>query len=185
MTTIDTLTARNHRFADSGLYAGLRMMPKLETIVVGCVDPRVDPAAILGLELGDALIIRNLGGRFTPDTFQTMAALRMIAQAEGAAPGPGWNLIVLHHTDCGLTRLGGQPGLLASVFGIDPGDLGAKAVSDPVAAVAVDVAAIKANPFLPGAFLVSGLVYDVATGLVDVVVPPAPLRAADRVQSVP
>jgi carbonic anhydrase len=185
VTTVDTLAARNRRFADSGRYAGLRMMPKLETIVVGCVDPRVDPAAILGLELGDALVIRNLGGRFTPGTFQTMAALRMIAEAEGGAPGPGWNLIVLQHTDCGLTRLGDQPGLLASVFGIDPGDLEAKAVNDPVAAVAVDVAAIKANPFLPGDFLVSGLVYDVATGLVDVVVPPAPLRAAGRVQPVP
>jgi carbonic anhydrase len=108
-----------------------------------------------------------------------MAALRMITQAEGATPGPGWNLIVLHHTDCGITRLGEHPGLLANVFGVDPGDLAAKAVSDPAAAVAVDVAAIKANPFLPGAFLVSGLVYDVATGLVDVVVPPALLRPAE------
>lgn len=179
MTTIDTLTARNRRFAASGRYAGPRMMPKLQTIVIGCVDPRVDPAAILGLELGDALVIRNLGGRFLPDTFQTLAALRMIADAEGAAPGPGWNLVVLQHTDCGLTRLGGQPGLLANVFGVEPADLAAKVVNDPVAAVAGDVAAIKANPFLPGAILVSGLVYHVGTGLVDVVVPPAPLRPAE------
>jgi carbonic anhydrase len=179
VTTVDTLIDRNHRFAASGLYAGPQMFPKLQTMVIGCVDPRVDPAAVLGIELGDALVIRNLGGRFTPDTFQTMAALRMIAQAEGATPGPGWTLIVLHHTDCGITRLGEHPGLLANVFGVDPGDLAAKAVSDPAAAVAVDVAAIKANPFLPGAFLVSGLVYDVATGLVDVVVPPALLRPAE------
>lgn len=179
MTTVDTLTARNRRFAASGLHAGLQMFPKLQTIVIGCVDPRVDPAAVLGLEVGDALVIRNIGGRFTPDTFQTVAALRMIAQAEGITPGPDWNLVVLHHTDCGITRLGEYPDLLASVFGIDPGDLAAKAVSDPVAAVGVDVAAIKANPFLPGAFLVSGLVYDVATGQVDVVVPPAPLRPAE------
>jgi carbonic anhydrase len=179
VTTVDTLTARNRRFAGSGQYEGLQIMPKLKTIVIGCVDPRVDPAAILGLELGDALVIRNLGGRFTPDTFQTLAALRLIADAEGVAPGPGWNLVVLQHTDCGLTRLGGQPGLLANVFGIDPADLAAKAVNDPVAAVAVDVAAIKANPFLPGAILVTGVVYDVATGLVDVVVPPAPLRPAE------
>jgi len=48
-----------------------------------------------------------------------MATLRMIAQAEGAAPGPGWNLIVLQHTDCGITRLGGHPELLAATFGID------------------------------------------------------------------
>jgi carbonic anhydrase len=141
-----------------------------------CADPRVDPATVLGLGLGDALIIRNLGGRFTPDTLQTMAALGTIARAEGASPGPGWNLVVLHHTDCGITRLGEHAGLLAGVFGIDPADLHSKAVGDPVAAVAADVAAIKANPFLPASFLVSGLVYDVATGLIDVVVPPAPLR---------
>ncbi|HEY0933629.1 MAG TPA: carbonic anhydrase [Trebonia sp.] len=179
MTILDTLTARNQRFAASGRHAGLKLFPALQTIVITCVDPRVDPAAILGLELGDALVIRNLGGRYTPDTFQTMAALRMIAQAEGAAPGPGWNLIVLHHTDCGITRLAQHPGLLANIFGIDPGGLAAKAVSDPAAAVAADVTAIKANPLLPGAFLVSGLVYDVATGLVGVAVPPATLRPAE------
>jgi carbonic anhydrase len=117
-----------------------------------------------------------VGGRFTPDTFRTMAALRTIGQVEGANPGPGWNLIVLHHTDCGITRLGEHAGLLAGVFGIDPGELDSKAVGDPVAAVAADVATIKANPFLPAALLVSGLVYDVATGLIDVVVPPGPLR---------
>ena len=178
MTTLDTLLDRNRRFAAANPPADLRLFPKLETIVIGCADPRVDPAAVLGLELGDALVIRNLGGRFTPEVFQTLAALRLIAAAEGVAPGPDWNLVVLQHTDCGLTRLGDQPGLLANVFGVDPADLAAKAVNDPVAAVAVDVAAIKANPFLPAAFLVSGLVYDVATGLVNVVVPPAPLRPA-------
>jgi carbonic anhydrase len=180
MTTVDTLLDRNRRFAASGLPADLPLFPTLQTMVIGCIDPRVDPATILGLELGEALIIRNLGGRFTPDVLQTMAALRAIAQAEGASPGPGWNLVVLHHTDCGITRLGEHTGLLASVFGVEPADLDGKAVNDPAAAVAVDVAAIRENPFLPAAFLVSGLVYDVATGLIDLVVPPAPLRAEDQ-----
>jgi carbonic anhydrase len=176
VTTIDTLLDRNRRFAASDLPSDLRLFPKLNTIVIGCADPRVDPASVLGLELGDALVIRNLGGRFTPDTLQTMAALRTIAQTEGLTPGPDWNIVVLHHTDCGITRLGDQAGLLAAVFGIDPADLDGKAVNDPTAAVAADVATIKANPFLPAAFLVSGLVYDVTTGLIDVVVPPAPIR---------
>jgi carbonic anhydrase len=181
VTTLDTLLDRNRRFAATNPPADLRLFPKLETIVISCADPRVDPAAILGLRLGDALVIRNLGGRFTPDTLQTMAALGMIARAEGTSPGPGWNLVVLHHTDCGITRLGEHAGLLAAVFGIDPAELEGKAIGDPVAAVAADVAAIKANPFLPASFLVSGLVYDVATGLIDVVVPPAPLRPEDSV----
>ena len=71
---------------------------------------------------------------------------------------------MLQHTDCGITRLGGHPELLATTFGIDEADLPAKAVSDPRAAVAADVAAIKDNPFLPANFIVSGLVYDVRRG---------------------
>ena len=67
--------------------------------------------------------------------------------------------------------------MLTDYFEIAKEELQAKAVPDPRAAVAVDVAALKATPALPGEWLVSGMVYDVATGLVDVVVPPAPLRS--------
>jgi carbonic anhydrase len=175
--TVTTLTARNADFAQHVFVPGASMMPALKTMVIGCVDPRVDPAHVLGLANGDALVIRNVGGRFTPAALQTMATLRLITEAEGAAPGPGFNLIVLQHTDCGITRLGGHPDLLASAFGIEEADLPAKAVSDPRAAVAVDVAEIKDNPFLPADFIVSGLVYDVRTGLVETVVAPSLLRA--------
>jgi len=174
--TVTRLTARNADFAQHGFVHGASMMPALKTMVIGCADPRVDPAHVLGLANGDALVIRNIGGRYSPATLQTMATLRMIAQVEGAAPGPGWNLIVLQHTDCGITRLGGHPELLATTFGIAEADLPAKAVGDPRAAVAVDVAAIKDNPFLPADFIVSGLVYDVRTGLIETVVAPSPLR---------
>src|SRR5436309_4614346 len=154
------------------------MMPALRTMVIGCVDPRVDPAQVLGLTDGDALVIRNIGGRWTPGALQTMATLRAIAEAEGGAPGAGWNLVVLQHTDCGITRLGSRPDLVAGTFGIDATDLPAKAVGDPRAAVAVDVAEIKSNPFLPADFIVSGLVYDVRTGLIETVVAPSRLGDA-------
>jgi carbonic anhydrase len=174
--TVTTLTARNARFAQCNFVSGASMMPALKTIVIGCADPRVDPAHVLGLADGEALVIRNVGGRFTPATLQTMATLRAIALAEGAAPGQGWNLIVLQHTDCGITRLGGHPELLATTFGIGEAELPAKAVGDPRAAVAVDVAAIKDNPFLPAELIVSGLVYDVGTGLIETVMAPSLLR---------
>ena len=74
------------------------------------------------------------------------------------------------------TRLAAQPELLAALFGIDRHQVPAKTVDDPRAAVAGDIAALRANPMLPGEFVVSGLVFDVATGLVDQVVAPAPLR---------
>ena len=68
--------------------------------------------------------------------------------------------------------------LLAQYFQIQEGELKTKAVTDPRAAVAVDVALLRAIPALPSEWLVSGLVYDVATGLVEIVVPPTPIRAA-------
>jgi carbonic anhydrase len=88
-----------------------------------------------------------------------------------------FHLVVLQHTDCGITRLTGDPTRLAHFFQIQEGDLPAKAVTDPHAAVAGDVAWLRTIPALPAAWLVSGLVYDVATGLVEIVVPPAPIRA--------
>jgi carbonic anhydrase len=72
----------------------------------------------------------------------------------------------------------GDPALLAHFFQIKEEDLKAKSFLDPRKAVAVDVAALRALPALPGAWLISGLVYDVATGLVEIVVPPSPIRTA-------
>jgi carbonic anhydrase len=82
-------------------------------------------------------------------------------------------VVVLQHTDCGITRLAGDPAKLAHYFQIQEGELKTKAV-------AVDVAALRATPALPGAWLISGLVYDVATGLVEIVVPPTPIRTAQN-----
>jgi carbonic anhydrase len=101
-----------------------------------------------------------------------------IGQVAGEIPGGDgeFHLIVLQHTDCGITRLTGDPALLTHYFQIQEPELKAKSVSDPRTAVAVDVAALLTVPGLPGGWLISGLVYDVATGLVEIVVPPAPIR---------
>ncbi len=87
METIETLKERNKHFAAHEFRRGLAMMPALKTMIIGCADPRVDPADVLGLELGDAALIRNIGGRITPATLQTMAMLRLVATAKrgGAA----------------------------------------------------------------------------------------------------
>ncbi len=175
MTTLETLMARNHDFTTHDFAANLPIMPSLRAMIVGCVDPRVDPALLLGLKNGEALVLRNVGGRITPATFQAMMMLQAISQSQGTGggnPSGKFDLIVLHHTDCGITRLDGRPDILAPYFGIDPAELAAKAVSDPPAAVAVDVALLKANPRLASGWNISGLVYDVATGFVETVVAP-------------
>ena len=80
--------------------------------------------------------------------------------------------MILHHTDCGITRLAEFPEQLAAFFEIPPDELDDKAVADPYAAVRVDAAI--ARHALPPSRLVSGLVYDVATGLIEIVDPATP-----------
>jgi carbonic anhydrase len=184
MNTLDQLLQRNKDFAAQQSAAGtlmpsfLRAMPNVKAIVICCADMRADPAHVLGIKPGEAVVLRNIGGRFTPVVLEELALLGRIGQVAGGVPGGGgeFHLIVMQHTDCGVTRLAGDPALLAHYFQIPEGELKTKTVTDPRAAVAGDVAALRAIPAFPGAWLLSGLVYDVATGLVEVVVPPAPIR---------
>lgn len=171
MTTLDTLAQRNAAFAAQDFMPSDLLMPTLRTMIISCVDPRVDPAHILGLEPGEAVIIRNVGGRITPATLQNMMLLQTIGQVVGVKPNGEFNLIVLHHTDCGITRLEDRDDLLAGFFGIDQADLPGKAVSDPYMSIRVDLAVLKANVSLPPSWKVTGMVYDVETGKVEVIVP--------------
>jgi carbonic anhydrase len=186
MNNLDEFLRRNKQFAVQQSAQGTlmpslpRAMPKVKAVIIGCADMRVDPAHIFGTKPGEAVVLRNIGGRFNPGLLEELALLGRIGQVAGEAPGGGgeFHLIVLQHTDCGITRLAGDPDKLAHYFQIQEGDVKTKAVMDPRAAVAIDVAALRAIPALPGAWLISGLVYDVATGLIEIVVPPAPIRTA-------
>jgi carbonic anhydrase len=176
MTNVEDLVGRNAAFASDGFASDLTISPRGNMMVVCCVDPRVDPGHVLGLDNGEAAVIRNVGGRITPATLRTMAMLSKVGQANAATRVPGtWNLVILHHTDCGMTDLAATPDLLAEYFEISVDELGGKAVSDPIGSVRVDVDMILAQIHADD-FLVSGLVYDVDTGRVDVVVSPTQLR---------
>ena len=162
----DDLVRRNAAFAATGAFAGLPF-PTSDTLqVLGCVDSRVDPGDVLGLELGEGVVMRNIGGRITPATLRSWALLGRLGQ--GQPPRSG-HLVILHHTDCGITRLTDYPEQLAAFFEIPADELESKAVADPYAAVRVDTAIARHT--LPPNRLVSGLVYDVATGLIEIVDP--------------
>lgn len=175
-SVIDELIRRNGRFAEESDVTGLSLLPTGQTLVLGCVDPRVDPAVVLGIRLGEAAVIRNIGGRVTPAALRTVALLGAIARAGGRQPGGGWNLVVVHHTDCGITRLAGQPEALAAELGISPDALDPVTLSDPRASLTADLSALHANPVLPRGLIISGLLYDVDTGRIETVVAPAPLE---------
>ena len=161
----DELVRRNAAFAATGAFAGLPF-PTSETLqVLGCVDSRVDPSDVLGLELGEGVVMRNIGGRITPATLRSWALLGRLGQGQP----PSGHLVILHHTDCGITRLEDYPDQLAAFFEIPADELDSKAVTDPYTAVRIDAA--LARHALPPSRLVSGLVYDVATGLIELVDP--------------
>ncbi|HEY1387252.1 MAG TPA: carbonic anhydrase [Ktedonobacterales bacterium] len=189
MGTIDTLIQRNHEFAAHRFVAGLPMRPSLHTLIISCADPRVDPVHIFGLEPGEAVVLRNVGGRVTPGTLQLLSMLLQVPTSAGAPSAPASNnasapfhLIVLHHTDCGITRLARNTTLMADYFDIPPAELPAKVIEDPRAAVASDIAMLRAIPAIPSSILVSGLVYDTETGLTEVVVPLAPIGPEQKVE---
>ncbi|GII56575.1 carbonic anhydrase [Planotetraspora thailandica] len=168
---VSTFVDRNRTFAETRFIPQLRMRPSLATNVITCFDPRVDPAVVLGAEQGEIGVIRNVGGRVTPHTIEQLVMLQYVAAANGSDTSTGWNIVVLHHTQCGITTMQDRPDLLAPYFEVPEAELPGVAVGDPRAAVARDVVALRAEPRLPG-FQVSGLVYDVVTGLVETVVTP-------------
>jgi carbonic anhydrase len=186
MNYLDRMLEHNKVFAAEQSAEGTlmpslpRALPNVKAIVITCADPRVDPAYILGIKPGDAVVIRNIGGRVTPGVLQELALLGRIGEVAGAQPGGGgeFQIILLHHTDCGMTRLAGDTALLAQYFQIPESEVKTKMVLDPRSAVAVDVAALRALPALPSGWPISGLVYNVATGLVEIVVSPAMTQAA-------
>ena len=186
MSNLDLMLKRNKDFAAEQSASGTlmpslpRSLPNVKAVIIGCADMRVDPAHVLGIKPGEAVVMRNIGGRITPGLLEQLGLLGRIGQVAGEIPGGGgeFHIIVLQHTDCGMTRLADDPALLTRYFQIQEGKLRTKSVSDPRTAVAVDVAVLRAIPALPGEWLISGLVYDVATGLVEIVVSPAPIRTA-------
>ena len=160
------LVRRNAAFAATGAFAGLPF-PTGDTLqVLGRVDSRVDPNDVLGLELGEGVVRRNIGGRLTLAALSSWVLLGRLGQ--GQPPRSG-HLVILHHTDCGITRLADYPEQLAAFFEIPAGELDSKAVADPYTAVRVDTAIARHT--LPPSRLVSGLVYDVHTGLIEIVDP--------------
>jgi carbonic anhydrase len=176
MDFLELLLERNAQFAKIGFSPDLKMMPSTGTIILGCVDPRVDPVEVLGLKQGEAAVIRNVGGRVNQPIMETLGILRVVAKAAGREGGVR-NLVLLHHTDCGIVGCYHHaPELLAQHLGVATDALEELEITDPHKSVIRDISTLKAHKQLPDGVIVTGLVYDVKTGRVETVAPPAPLR---------
>ncbi|MBO0770511.1 MAG: carbonic anhydrase [Actinobacteria bacterium] len=169
-TKLTSLLERNEQFAAS-YTPGPLSPPATQLVIVSCSDHRVDPAITLGLGLGDALAIRNAGGRVTQAVIDDIAYLGYLAgqlfRDQVAAEGL-FEVAVIHHTQCGTSFLA-DPGFrrqAAEATGLAEAALAAAAVADPHATVKADVERLLASPLLAPAISVSGHVYDIATGRV-------------------
>ncbi len=169
---IDTALERNRAFAAAGGHEGAVVFPNLRLFVITCLDPRTDPAHFLGLGLSDAMVLRNVGGRVTPEVINHVAFIAQLA--ENVSPdGPLFEVAVIHHNQCGTGALADDTfrRLYAERTGVEESALKKDAVLDPVETVAVDVARLRAAPAISERVPVSGHVYDVLSGLVETVTP--------------
>jgi len=172
-----TAIARNEAFAAAGGHEGASLFPTLGLLVISCLDARVDPARILGLDVGEALVIRNNGGRVTPQLINDLAYVSQLA--ETARPeGPLFEVAVIHHTQCGAARLADDAfrHRYAERIGANESTLRDYAILDPATTVIEDVDRLLRSDAISPRVTVSGHTYDIATGRLQTVIPAA--RAA-------
>lgn len=174
MGSFTHLLERNPAFARTDAKRNvppIPFIPRQNSFVITCVDPRTDPAAFLGAELGDAIVLRNVGGRITPEVIRDLAYISYLVDTK-APQGPWFEVAIIHHTDCGS-------GFLADAHlrhdfaqrtGFDEAGLASTPVIDPEDTVRSDVEILLSAPQVSPHISVSGHVYDVETGLVRTIV---------------
>lgn len=175
MSSFDLLLERNRQFASTGAHQGLSPMPLRQLFVIGCIDARVDPAHILGTDLGDALVLRNAGGRVTDGVIEEIAFIAALTENILGVDAPPFEIAVIHHTSCGTGLLADDDfrRSFAARIDADEAELAAAAVNDPLESVRRDVEKLRTSLLIPSRVAVSGHVYDIDTGLVETVVPVA------------
>ena len=157
MSTTDELLRNAQAYADSFDKSDLPLPPARKLAVVACMDARLDPYAVLGLQEGDAHVIRNAGGVVTDDAIRSLAiSQRLLATEE---------IILIHHTDCGMLTFSDDEfkRSIQDEIGIKP-TWSAESFGDVDVDVRQSVERIRASPFIPRKDSVRGFVYEVETG---------------------
>jgi carbonic anhydrase len=157
VTATDELLANNEKYAANFTKGDLPMPPGSKVAVVACMDARLDPARALGLEEGDAHVIRNAGGVVSDDAIRSLViSQRLLGTTE---------IILIHHTDCGMLTFtdGAVKDSIEADTGIRP-HFALEAFSDLDTDIRQSIARIKASPFLPNKDNIRGFVYEVETG---------------------
>jgi carbonic anhydrase len=157
VSTTDELLKNNEAYAASFDKGDLPLPPGRKIAVLACMDARLDPARVLGLEEGDAHVIRNAGGVVSEDAIRSLAISQHLLGTE--------EIVILHHTDCGMLTFSDNEfaDRLESETGSRPG-WNPQAFEDLAIDVRDSIERIKNSPFVPRSDSVRGFVYEVETG---------------------
>ena len=157
MTITDELLRNNESYAAGFDKGDLPMPPGKQVAVVACMDARLNVYGALGLEEGDAHVIRNAGGVVTDDVIRSLLiSQRLLGTQE---------IVLIHHTDCGMLTFSDDAvnAQVSDEIGIRP-PFALEAFSEPEQDVRQSIARIEASPFVPKKGAVRGFVFDVETG---------------------
>ena len=164
MTATDDALKNNAQYAEGFDKADLPLPPALNLAVVACMDARLDTHKLLGIQEGDAHVIRNAGGVVTDDVIRSLViSQRLLGTRE---------VVLIHHTDCGMLtfRDDDVKDAIQADTGLRP-SFAMEAFGDLEGDVRQSIARIKANPFVPVKDQIRGFVYDCATGRLNEVSP--------------
>ena len=158
MTATQEMLQANQKFAEQFDKGELPMPPARHAAVLACMDARLHPAKFLGLEIGDAHVIRNAGGRASDDAIRSLIiSSRLLGTNE---------FLVVHHTDCGMLTFSNDDlrSKLREETGADASNIDFLPFPDLEQSVRDDVRRIKESPFISDDIPVTGYVYDVKSG---------------------
>jgi carbonic anhydrase len=158
MPTLPELLEANRRYAAGFTKGSLPMPPARHVAILVCMDARIDPARALGLEEGDAHVIRNAGGRASDDAIRSLAISQQLLGTR--------EVVVIHHTDCGMLTFSNDKlrNKIKADLGSDASGIDFLPFSDVAQSVRDDVATLRRSPLLLKDAPISGFIYDVKTG---------------------
>ena len=158
MTVTDEFLEANASYAAAFTKGRLPMPPARKTAVLVCMDARIDPAKALGLEEGDAHVIRNAGGRASDDAIRSLIISNELLGTR--------EFVVIHHTDCGMLTFTNDQlrDKLKDELGVDATAIDFLPFSDVAQSVRDDLKTIRSSPLLPDSIPVRGFFYDVTNG---------------------
>jgi len=150
--------AANDEYIKTFKYSGLTGVAQKGLAIVTCMDSRINPLSVMGMQSGDAKILRNAGARVTEDVLRTLVLATYLLGVK--------KILVMPHTNCRMASAEEEDihAYIQNEFGVDTRSLEFRTVKDQEAALATDVNRIRAFPFLSKGVVVGGAIYDVTTG---------------------